>query len=747
MESHIFQEVGEILTNSKHTILVLTMKTFFQKGIGLIEVLIAGIVFAVGIIAVVQLQGDFFRNSSAANARSIAMSLAEEKIEDLRGFQVTDSSAIDIFDFTSITTDAGGHCTEQILNDVCLLALPSGSVARNNITFNRSWSVTNYYYKNNTLTTTPNGNIIQKLITVTVGWTDIDNTSQTTSLSTVINKFSSTSSTGLLANNMGGSGEKPVVFYTPSTDTHVTPISVGTDTKRETLVPSTQTVDGYSRTNFIAYTYSGLASGNQLVREEEFQTVACDCLFNGVSGNDLNPSDDNDTSDDATYAAAHHLWNTASDTYIDVPGDLVSGKVKGCVKGGGGNCASYPDNLCDTCCKDHHDVSSSIFKFDPFRSANDFTLGDHNHYNGTNPVTTGQYLESCRFKRVNGYWRVFQDWNLVKFSLLPLSDLINSTTKATYTAYVQAVIDEHLDESKVGGETLNSAPVKPTTINHVSSGNYINLSVGDKPELTARAVYLDYIDSTHLTKIKNKKLAGQDYLLHLPFYELEVAPVSNWLSTEPTKVEVGPYNGPGSGNDLIAGQLAALLNDTNAISITGTIKKSNSGIAALSSAIDYNAATNPDNLVYSDNVNVCTGGSCSPSTQCALPWGGTITNGSSILAYQAATVVFGSNCESETRSCNNGVLSGSFANLSCSVLPEIINTCITTVSGKANKNSDIIILSVNSSPRSCPVAANKSYICSPVTTDLIATIAVTSSGSVNKTNIVSPICGAKIVNF
>ncbi len=184
------------------------MKTFFQKGIGLIEVLIAGIVFAAGIIAVVQLQGDFFRNSSAANARSIAMSLAEEKIEDLRGFQVTDSSAIDIFDFTSITTNAGGHCNEQLLNDVCLLALPSGSVARNNITFNRSWSVTNYYYKNNTLTTTPNGNIVQKLITVTVGWTDIDNTSQTTSLSSVINKFSSTSSTGLLANNMGGEWRK-----------------------------------------------------------------------------------------------------------------------------------------------------------------------------------------------------------------------------------------------------------------------------------------------------------------------------------------------------------------------------------------------------------------------------------------------------------------------------------------------------------------------------------------------------------
>jgi hypothetical protein len=304
-----------------------------------------------------------------------------------------------------------------------------------------------------------------------------------------------------------------------------------------------------------------------------------------------------------------------------------------------------------------------------------------------------------------------------------------------------------LDESKVSGETLNSSPVKPATINHASFGNYINLSVGDKPEMTARAVYLDYIDSAHLTEIKNKKLAGQDYLLHLPFYELEVAPVSNWLSAEPTKVEVGPYNGPGSGNDLIAGQLAALLSDVNAISITAAIKKSNSGIAALSSAIDYNATMNPDNLAYSDNLSICTGGSCSPNTECTLPWGGTITNRSSIEAYQSATVVFGSNCVSETRSCSDGTLSGSFLNLSCSVLPEIINTCTTTVSGKANNNSDIIILSVNGSPRSCPVATNKSYVCTPVTTDLSATLSVTSSGSVNNTITLLPICGAKIVNF
>ena len=69
-------------------------KTLSQKGVGLIEALIAGLIFAVGITAVFQLQGTFFKNSSAANARSIAMSIAEEKIEDLRSFQVTNTSGL-----------------------------------------------------------------------------------------------------------------------------------------------------------------------------------------------------------------------------------------------------------------------------------------------------------------------------------------------------------------------------------------------------------------------------------------------------------------------------------------------------------------------------------------------------------------------------------------------------------------------------------------------------------------------------
>ncbi|RTL71928.1 MAG: hypothetical protein EKK41_07370 [Hyphomicrobiales bacterium] len=57
---------------------------------------------------------------------------------------------------------------------------------------------------------------------------------------------------------------------------------------------------------------------------------------------------------------------------------------------------------------------------------------------------------------------------------------------------------------------------------------------------------------------------------------------------------------------------------------------------------------------------------------CNLPWGGTIADGASVTAYRDATVSSGGACVSETRTCNNGSLSGSYGNASCSVS---VSTC------------------------------------------------------------------------
>jgi len=63
-----------------------------QRGLSLVEVFVALLVLSVGLIALAKLQVDLVRGSSDARARTIALSLAEEKVEDLRTFARTDGT-------------------------------------------------------------------------------------------------------------------------------------------------------------------------------------------------------------------------------------------------------------------------------------------------------------------------------------------------------------------------------------------------------------------------------------------------------------------------------------------------------------------------------------------------------------------------------------------------------------------------------------------------------------------------------
>ena len=56
---------------------------------------------------------------------------------------------------------------------------------------------------------------------------------------------------------------------------------------------------------------------------------------------------------------------------------------------------------------------------------------------------------------------------------------------------------------------------------------------------------------------------------------------------------------------------------------------------------------------------------CTPSS-CSLPWGGSISHGQSVTAYQTSTVSCNTSCNSESRTCSYGSLSGSYSAGSCS---------------------------------------------------------------------------------
>lgn len=94
-----------------------------QFGVGLIEVLIAAIVVAVGILALASLQGGLIRGSGENKARAVAVKLAEAKLEELRNNVNKDN-----FDILLAPTDNNGHTDNPT---------PAGS----HETFTRKWFI------------------------------------------------------------------------------------------------------------------------------------------------------------------------------------------------------------------------------------------------------------------------------------------------------------------------------------------------------------------------------------------------------------------------------------------------------------------------------------------------------------------------------------------------------------------------------------------------------------------------------
>jgi hypothetical protein len=62
--------------------------------------------------------------------------------------------------------------------------------------------------------------------------------------------------------------------------------------------------------------------------------------------------------------------------------------------------------------------------------------------------------------------------------------------------------------------------------------------------------------------------------------------------------------------------------------------------------------------------------SCAAAS-CPLPWGGTLSSGSSVTAWTG----YGSNCASQTRTCTNGALSGTYTLQGCNCNPDYGRTC------------------------------------------------------------------------
>ena len=120
-----------------------------------------------------------------------------------------------------------------------------------------------------------------------------------------------------------------------------------------------------------------------------------------------------------------------------------------------------------------------------------------------------------------------------------------------------------------------------------------------------------------------------------------------------------------------AATLEKLLVSNESCFFDGVELLNNTSVQAYQSAsVAYGGSCQAENRLCSSGVlsgtyafSACT---VRAASNCILD-GQTVEHGSSVDAYQAKSLPYGSVCESQTRSCENGVLSGSYPYLSCTL--------------------------------------------------------------------------------
>ncbi len=214
----------------------------FQAGHTLLEVLIGIVIFALGMMALAQLQGNLSKSSSDSNARSVAVNIAEETIESARSF-------------SQITAGVGLNAFNNIVSKTT-------TESRGGINYTVKSVVDDYYYNSSTGTfskTKPNTSIVNadmKVLSMTVAWGldangnvtqnfQIDESNSTTTglgsgsitLTDAISSITSPSSGKVITNATTSSLYGPPVDYTPGQNPDIISIQLGANRFKESTTP------------------------------------------------------------------------------------------------------------------------------------------------------------------------------------------------------------------------------------------------------------------------------------------------------------------------------------------------------------------------------------------------------------------------------------------------------------------------------------------------------------------------------
>jgi prepilin-type N-terminal cleavage/methylation domain-containing protein len=534
-----------------------------QRGFNFMELLIAIVVFAVGMLALAQFQGSLTRSAADANARTMAYNIAEEIIEHRRGFG-------------SLASDPGSGIPafEEIVDS-------GWSTQRGAVQFTVTEEVTDYFFDRDTdaFSTTDNTGKVyadMKALTVTVIWSAasgqsfaIDDTqsvatsalgSGSIQVSTLIKSTTTGAGANLLTQNADPI-VAPLSPYVPGSNPDVISLRIGDNKFKESLTPQPEVVseDELVETKFDVITYTQSTDNSIFLRREEFRIVSCQCVLQAppvhADSGGLRPT----------------LW--AGDEYDE--GERVA-------KASGTSANSQQSQFCSVCCRDHHDGGAGARDqaddpgrslYDPWRAAEDYWAdgtfaGDHKHYSRDrrgNLVLADQagdvYYENCRLVRKDGFFRVAQDIRREGMNIFPMDFLDQGSEVSTYSDYVVGAVQAFEQSLSDGYQSASPAP----QLSPPASGTFpqtTTLPINpygtllSQQQLRSRGIYVDFLSkdlrqvidclqaglsvescsslersvsgSMHRNTIELDTVGSGNVLEVLPFYDVQLTWLTRW---------------------------------------------------------------------------------------------------------------------------------------------------------------------------------------------------------------------------
>lgn len=560
-------------------------------GFSLIEILIAVVILATGLLALTALQGRLAQASAEAKVRSRVASLLSSRMDELRAAQYESiPPAAGLDSDTGTATCAGGAawvCTAQDESSVSGLSV--GHL------YQRFMDVAGTFTISPAVAPTP-ATAEFKRLTLTAIWKDATGADHSLAMSTDVSPLSLTARR--IPNPPGGVGsaENAVVRQDNPAGPGVIPIAIGGGDATAASNPRPEIIGKANNssvvgTRFDVLTYNGLSGAAVIQRRVETAAIACNCQY-GAGGTNLGE----------IYRTAQWPAEWTGERYeITAPAGATVAPGDALVNKSGPVSGAEQSPLCTECCRDHHDATANATKFDPVRT------GSFEHYDATLQTVSiadgNKYIEACRLVRVDGFWRTATDMYAKHFGLINTAAVAgveaktgapDTTAVVTYQAYVKTYL---------GGYTGGAADIANAADGGQVSST-INITVpppADERYLHARGLYVDYLSQKALDRITKARLPancpGGDYtectLPFLPFTTINNTELSYW---EPRVSSVANTTvlTVTTGGALIYDPLQPTRGRTNAKSsasngatsdATAIITRSNAGVA-ITSAVD-----------------------------------------------------------------------------------------------------------------------------------------------------------------